>query len=167
MSFGTPCARCCDPYETMPFRNRKTREVEFLCTACCTGTNGFLGQEQGPEDAQYVGEPRNAEWGLVECVIYLRSDAPEEDRWLHATRFDLLQQWGKIQRLVAEHGWSRFHALIDYDDCNPFDLEFLFIMCRKNPHIPLVVASTAILPFGADLSGVRVVAPVPRSRAEA
>lgn len=168
MSFGVPCSRCCDPYETLPFDNEQTGEREWLCTACCSGTNGFLGQEQGEADAQYAGDPRHVEkdeFALVECIIYLLSDAPEEDRWLHSTRWGLLQQWGPIQRLVAEHNWSRFHALIDYDDGNPFDLEFLLIMCRRNPHIPLVVANLSILPYGADLSGVRVVAP--RSRAEA
>jgi hypothetical protein len=147
----------------MPFPNEETGAEEWLCAACCTETNGFLGQQQGPDDPQYVGDARpiqsHERFALVECCIYLRSDAPEEDKWLHGVRSGLLQQWVKISRILTERKWSRFHALIDYDDGNPFDLEWLVIMCRKNPHIPLVVASFDILPFRTDLSGVRLIVP--------
>ncbi len=158
-----PCSMCRDPRDAMPTLCDDGAE-RWLCAACSTGVPQFLGQElQGTEHA---GDALHVPFEQVQCAIYMRTTFEEMHEFHSMCRFELHAQWGRIEPVLIAHNYLQFHALIDFSDSNPFDCYYLLLMCRKHG-VPLVVADPAILPYGADLTGIRLIVPAPRSRASA
>jgi hypothetical protein len=161
--YQRPCARCGDPRDAMDFRNEATGATEWLCAACYTGTNDFLGQQsQGP---RHMGDARCFDFRDIKCIVYLRTTFDHCDELHSDCRFELHQQWSTIERLMMANGISEFHSLIDFDDSASFELQYILTLCRRHPRVPLVVASPDLLPWGDDMNGIRLLLPAPRWKA--
>jgi hypothetical protein len=110
------------------------------------------------------GPPNSAEWHTVSAVAVMFSTQQEWREHRPDARSEFQAQWAVIERLLLAHGHKHFHALFMMDDTKQFELEYILYQCRRNG-TPLVVADAALLPWGADMSGVRLLHPASRDKA--